>query len=325
MQPETCSFVGRADVYGFGIRIGVYLQWYGVIFAQWLAPTSASALRRANAVLVGSVFISLITLRDALAVPETYVALLLVLGSAVHAIPEAALRCLARVSSRRHYHHEQLPQLLRFTTAAPRGPGFGALWGALVIAALVYAFWFWFARVPDLGADDPCPRYGFLFARVRLDGFALFAVDKLLLFVLFVAAAEAMAHDLRTVPPRRARVEAGPSFQRLRLLGSLTELYVAVVFTIAIEVSIVWNGIRGVSSVDTAAQLIPAIFSVIFVLNVFCVFLLEDNGDPLAGLRDKMRYAIHRPAVYLRIPEGHVHDEAAGRGDGDSVATSINV
>lgn len=89
-------------------------------------------------------------------------------------------------------------------------------------------------------------------------------------------------------------------FKMFRLLETFTELYVAVVITIGIEVTIMWNDIRGVYSVNTTGQLIPLLYGINAVLRI--IYTFWDGED---GIRDM----IDRPIVYSRLPE---YEDAPG-------------
>ena len=56
----SCSLNGSFDMYGLGIRLDFYFQWYSSILASWLAPSKIEGLRFTNSLFVASTFLALI-------------------------------------------------------------------------------------------------------------------------------------------------------------------------------------------------------------------------------------------------------------------------
>lgn len=57
----TCGFVGNGDLYGVGVRLGLYLQWAATIGANTFLPQEASNMRTINgcfqlALLIGLLY-----------------------------------------------------------------------------------------------------------------------------------------------------------------------------------------------------------------------------------------------------------------------------
>jgi hypothetical protein len=74
---DTCTpFEGNSDLYGLGIRIGVYLQWISVWINLLLDPESAQATYDANSTFVFAIIIATVIAaqRDA-AVIKVYIML----------------------------------------------------------------------------------------------------------------------------------------------------------------------------------------------------------------------------------------------------------
>jgi hypothetical protein len=90
-----CGIVGDADMYGLGIRIGFYLQWYATIASEWL---EVSTMRTSNSLFLAATFLALVakTIRDAaeLQASEVYVVLFFSFGSFVMLLPAVVLRFL---------------------------------------------------------------------------------------------------------------------------------------------------------------------------------------------------------------------------------------
>ena len=78
------SFDRNTDMYGLGIRIGFYLQWYAGDFASWLALSEVVELRLTNSVFITATLLALLiqVILDVsnLQVFEVYIILLLTFG-----------------------------------------------------------------------------------------------------------------------------------------------------------------------------------------------------------------------------------------------------
>ncbi|TKA66540.1 hypothetical protein B0A49_10482 [Cryomyces minteri] len=87
----VCTFDGNSDMYGLGIRIGFYLQWYSGILASILAPSELPGLRFAKALFIAATFLALLILTIqnplGLQVAEVYIILLLTFGSYLFFVP----------------------------------------------------------------------------------------------------------------------------------------------------------------------------------------------------------------------------------------------
>ncbi|KAI6081158.1 hypothetical protein F4821DRAFT_249884 [Hypoxylon rubiginosum] len=183
METNTCAIHGHAEVYGLGIRLGFYLQWFSVILASWLAPAEVHLIRHMNAALLLATFISVIALRDTMAVPESYITLMFLYGSTLYVLPKIVLRYLAHKFPGRAFPV--------YSTAPPRRKGFGFLWSMLVVAELFFSLWYMFSHVATL--EDPsggerCPHYGFLLAKMPLDNLNFFHTFQGILDFLMVGA-----------------------------------------------------------------------------------------------------------------------------------------
>ncbi|KAI1771182.1 hypothetical protein F4818DRAFT_214811 [Hypoxylon cercidicola] len=303
MESTTCEIAGHADVYGLGIRLGFYLHWYGGLLAGWLAPDEVPQMRWTLGLFVAATFASLVALRDALAAPETYVALLFLVGSALYIVPQCLFGALGFLGGR-----WALP--IR-TVQPPRRPTPLLLWAALATAELAFMLWFWLRRVPALGAADPCARYGFMFAKIPLDshGFLVFHASLAAVMILsFLSEADQERISMDAVPTVVSDAALRFRYARIYLLVNLTELFVTAVVTTAIEVSIAWNGIRGVGSVDTTAQLIPLLAGAGAILRIFYVFLFREtdplrDGCSLEDIKNTTKDTIYHPVTWYAFPD----------------------
>ncbi|KAI0400633.1 hypothetical protein F4802DRAFT_475354 [Xylaria palmicola] len=267
---EQCAFKGNADLYGLGIRIGFYLQWYGTIVAEWLAPKEVPNFRSTNTAFITATFIAVIILRNSLFMPEIYIVLLLFFGSTIFNLFVFTWRLLT------NFDHNWDPT--RFKTSKPRGRVASLFWSLLLIAELSFSLWFWAVRIPMLD-EEPCERYGFIFYKVQLNslGFRILhlAIASLLMATIFVL----MIWNLVSHNPQ-LWIATNDRVKKLRAANSIAQLFVAVVINTAVELTISWNGIGDLDSIGSAGQLIPTMIGVFGVLHIIYVFAHEEEQGP---------------------------------------------
>lgn len=56
----TCTIVGNSNMYGLGMRLSYYIQWYTTILSIWLAPTETDSLYLSTAFFVSATFLALL-------------------------------------------------------------------------------------------------------------------------------------------------------------------------------------------------------------------------------------------------------------------------
>ena len=161
-HPPVCTINGNADMYGLGIRIGFYLQWYCTILADWLAPSEVPGLRKMNALLTTATFIALLILRRSLIAPEIYVVLLLFFGSSYYILAAGGWRLVTC------FKDSLDPS--RYSASEPSGKTAILLWSLVLLGELSFTLWFWTVQVPTIETQT-CQRYGFMFIRIRLNSF----------------------------------------------------------------------------------------------------------------------------------------------------------
>jgi predicted branched-subunit amino acid permease len=94
----VCKISGNSDMYGLGIRLGYYFQWYGAIMARWIAPSEVKTLAFSIDLFVAATFLALIVLTandiESLEPVETYIVLLLMFGAYLALVPIYVWRLL---------------------------------------------------------------------------------------------------------------------------------------------------------------------------------------------------------------------------------------
>ena len=177
----VCAIDGNTDMYGIGIRIGFYLQWYGAIVASWLARSEVETLRFTIIIFIAATFVALIAqvARDVdnLDVVEVYIILLLTFGYFLSLVPLYTWRLLTGCDPR--FDPTRYPRVRA-------GPVYIHLTFLLLVAVASFQLWFWFARVPALSQRD-CQEYGFFFAKTRLNEKAFITVNIVFYMLLLVS------------------------------------------------------------------------------------------------------------------------------------------
>lgn len=101
MAETPCYFNGNTAMYGLGIRIGYYLQWFSAIFADWKAPSEVNNLREANTLFTTATFLATViqVSRNALEIVEVYIVLVLIVGLSMRVFLKLAWRIYESNSS----------------------------------------------------------------------------------------------------------------------------------------------------------------------------------------------------------------------------------
>lgn len=176
MPTSTCGFTGNSDMYGLGIRIGFYLQWFGTILANWIAKSEVPGMRFSNSLFVAATFLALViqTAHAALRPVEIYIILLLTFGAYWYLVPLYLWRLIT------------CGNRLLDPGAFPRvraGPVLSALKFGLLVAVSIFQLWFWFGRVNAVNVDS-CVEYGFFFGKLALNNKGFVVANILFHFIL---------------------------------------------------------------------------------------------------------------------------------------------
>lgn len=189
-----CTFSGNTDMYGLGIRLGFYFQWFCALLARLLVPTKSrdhrkddpikgelTALRFSINVFAAATFLALVILivRDvsSLQIVEIYIVLLLTFGYSLALVPIYLWRLLTLCSPRW--------DPTRWPIIRP-SPVESFLSFLLITAVSFFQLWFWFARVPQLNSQD-CQEYGFLLAKIGLNVPVMQVLHILLFFFVLLS------------------------------------------------------------------------------------------------------------------------------------------
>ncbi|KAI0096148.1 hypothetical protein GGR51DRAFT_49620 [Nemania sp. FL0031] len=267
---EVCGFDGNSDLYGLGIRTGVYIQALATVLAMFFQQKSAPELYKVGGLFQFAVLVALIretvTNQNLYAVEAlvTYLFCLTSLGVNLDDpfdIGVKDLNLLERITL------PSLVSVLRQTT---------------VLAIDIYQTWFWFVGI-DKFERLPCKTETFFLARLDAFGpFRKFAevwsvlIMTTLIVLLGIKIRNSIKH--RLAPQQEGAstptgIEAWlPDPNRSLSLPQRSGIFwysklvssgiflIAVV--LAVELTLRWNHVRGVNSIDSAGQLIPLIIGI---------------------------------------------------------------
>ncbi|KAM4065876.1 hypothetical protein HRG_000038 [Hirsutella rhossiliensis] len=279
---SLCKGQVRPDMYGLGIRISSYVQWFAAIVFQRTGPESLPEIRLLGLLLSGGVAIGLLhqISQGKLDAAAIYVLLLLATGPHTFLVPVYIWRALTCCdpfwNPLEGYGEEQLRvfRVLNF---------------ALIITASSIGVWFYTTHLPALNRG--CVQYGFFFGKTSLDDNAPFAALNALLYLLMVLTER---------------------FERMRAPHTLVNLVVFAVLVVAVELPVQWNELWGSNQIDTSAQVIPLLVSVGIVVRVTYLHFVEDGDEerstvvPLAAVPEGNGWALEMPR---QVPAAY-----AGRG-----------
>lgn len=193
---SSCNYTGNSDMYGLGIRIGFYLQWYGTIIATWLAESEVPGLRLANSFFIGATFLAMIIQTSTKTVQplDTYITLLLTYGSYYTYVPIYLWRLVTGCSP--FWDPSRWPRVPPTTLYTILN-----LW--LLMAVSCFQMWFWTTGIKIMAKDSGCQEYGFFFTMVPLDSDLSVATNILFTLALLVCCSFSLCLDTGLVKPPR--------------------------------------------------------------------------------------------------------------------------
>lgn len=295
----TCGFNGNSDIYGLGIRIGIYLQWLAAIIAELASPANVEAAQATAAsyqlaMLSGLILVTQDRTLGVLAVEAFLMQLFCFAGVWVASAP--AVRSSGLFATVWPRGAEGGPGLAREDRV---GGGGGALSGLTrrrstttsaglfrqLLGCVVCAYGTWTLFVGlDVLPRTACDEVAFFFAPVRLFGWfrdmlkAFFIIgltaSSLVLGMEVVQRSTVFVVALREWPPAPMKLSslAAPedhtTAARLRggkktvlLRQSLSGIIALSLFVVSVELTLSWNAVRGVYGCGTFGQLFPLALS----------------------------------------------------------------
>ncbi|KAF8241616.1 hypothetical protein K440DRAFT_608344 [Wilcoxina mikolae CBS 423.85] len=258
----VCGFEGIADMYGLGIRLGVYFNAIAMLISFTFDQRSISSISFSNGLFQFSMLIGLsyitITEPDRFHLVEAAIVVMFTFCSTTPFRIDFELP--------RDYTLEKIQQFSRMTLIP-------ALRKSIELALLAYSVWFWFRGIDRL-SSTPCTSYGFFFARVSFFGWfrtlgkiysiiefsshvlMLYLLPVLIFFEDRVPGMEEILEELRMY--FRPRKSQQPRPTTAHAVYRKLNLILGVVFCIlSVELMIRWNNITGVNSIASVGQMIP--------------------------------------------------------------------
>ncbi|KAJ9616751.1 hypothetical protein H2200_000470 [Cladophialophora chaetospira] len=234
----ACQVHGDADMYGIGIRVGFYLQWYFVTLAAWIAPGEVHTLRLTNTLFSAT----------------TFLATIIQLATGFNPVWDPT----------------------RFPRAPPPSKIFKLLQTLLLVAVMIFQIWFWSAQAHVSAGSTDCESYGFFFYKIRL-GISWFRIlncvisGVILLFLVYLLV-DSWIQTTRSETwdkdeydrKHRKRILA------FQIVDSLIRIIISTSVIVGTELTIRWNNIRGVNVTDTSGQLIPLCLGVTALIRIIC-------------------------------------------------------
>jgi hypothetical protein len=156
MADRTCGFVGNSDIYGLGIRLGLYFQWAASILSKQFSasPESIRDIIDVDIIFLTAIFISTALLAGGTIGTPYSVEILIML----------------------HIYFGDVYIIFfdrRILSLADSNQSIWGFWlrSTLHAGMAAFALFFWFHGL-DLLLPEPCGGSAFLFARVAIDGAA---------------------------------------------------------------------------------------------------------------------------------------------------------
>ncbi|OAA41516.1 hypothetical protein BBO_05502 [Beauveria brongniartii RCEF 3172] len=270
IRQDSCGYDGNSDLYGVGVRVGLYAQWVATLLSTVFEPRSEAGLRTTNLIIQLAVFIGLCTESAGATTTST---------SGLH--PSAAV----------------ITQfLLCGSLSSVTGDGVGHLRSISGVARLffytalsAYGCWFWFAGIDvmrrrrDGGADGassasapapaptiaPCASEVAFFGRTSFDGWFR-VLGKVLSVLGLVVCVALVAYWVYLLVTRfrpgfgrglAANAHGNKGRPRIELALLALSAGLLVLSAMTVEYLIRVNGVQkvGRADLDSVGQLIPLI------------------------------------------------------------------
>ncbi|KAK1976995.1 hypothetical protein LZ30DRAFT_602274 [Colletotrichum cereale] len=281
----SCQVQGEPELYGLGIRVAFYIQWFGAIVAEYLEVADLPDMRLLGLLFSTAALVGLVVRLSAAAAAaaalqpaDVYIVLLLATGIYISLVPLyiwKAATCFGPYWDP-----------FRWSRETP-SPAFRGLNFALLLAATSLAIWYWCAFVPE----NPCSseQYGFLFSRVSLGNKGFVASNAIMYLVILLACVLILLLKIGwKVPYRRERRKKRrvrkTHIVAVKELKTLSDMAVAATLTAAVELAVSWNGIAGANYVSDTAQVLPLLVSAGFLVRMlFLHFAGAGGGSDSSG------------------------------------------
>ncbi|OCK74898.1 hypothetical protein K432DRAFT_429753 [Lepidopterella palustris CBS 459.81] len=202
----ACILKGNSDLYGLGIRLGIYFQWISSSLANNFLhdPDEVLGALDANGIFVLALFCALVktTISSSLDSLEAIILLRICFGYYCTVLSLGGNR--VRIDEWKGKRNVPVSFL-----------GFVARLG-LLIGLVVYNIWFWFQGLEALSTQSECVRYVFIWCRGSIPGHALgfyrglACIEVIWMFVVLMNTFIGPGYkELRNIASTRLRITRG--------------------------------------------------------------------------------------------------------------------
>jgi hypothetical protein len=237
---QSCSFEGNSDIYGVGVRIGLYSQWVATLLVTLFCPEDEETFRIVNLIIQSSVFLGICQQSSSETNPVEPIIVLFLMCGSLSSLTGDGMSYFGHVSG---------------------------VFRSLFYAALsAYGCWFWFEGLDNMMTPG-CEEIGF-FGRASVNSWfrtlgkaaSVFGlVLSVLLIGVCIRALVRRLHDWfkETVAIRPKKPRPQVEIGLLVLSAGLIAFSVAIV-----EYLIRVNHVTGLSNIDAVGQLIPFLIGI---------------------------------------------------------------
>ncbi|UKZ67919.1 uncharacterized protein TrAtP1_009079 [Trichoderma atroviride] len=179
----SCGHQGRPDMYGLGIRLGIYIQWLGEILVEFFDDADVSDIRLLGLLLSGGIILGLLVAIASQDVQpaDVYIVLQLAAGCYIFLIPIYIWNTLSCCDPKW--------DPLKWTGEI-KMPVYGISNVILLTVISAIGIWFFVTDIPTQGRQ--CEQFGFFFAKIKLDN-AAFVVVNIVIYVAIILICVAIA------------------------------------------------------------------------------------------------------------------------------------
>lgn len=292
-MPDPCPFTGNADLYGAGIRYGIYMQWVSAQLAVWLALKDAKELIDAYLILSAAIMAALVALSAStgLRVTEAVIMLHLFFGGLV---------CVPDHLFPRPVHRGGNP-------TRPR------TWRTILSLSvwtlfLGYSAWFWIlGRSTYVFTNRDCGTVIFLFAPISPSKFGslsyLFAVISMILLLIYALIFSTVICMILLAWHESGNITVNVFFDWLKAKAAWLSpghptntiylyffLPAALAYSVvAVELMLRWNKVSGIYQFKSTGQFIPFAIGVAGLVKVLLDIWHERKAllEGFVPLRDR--------------------------------------
>ncbi|PMD34566.1 hypothetical protein L207DRAFT_516732 [Hyaloscypha variabilis F] len=255
---QPCSFDGNNDIYGTGVRIGLYCQWLATLLITLFTPEEEETVRVLNITINTSIFLGIAVQSAKETNPVEPVIVLFLMCGSLSSLTGNGMSNFSHVSG---------------------------VFRALFYTALsAYGIWYWFDGLDKMllqvrSDGQTCDAIGFL-GKSRVDGWfrkmgkglsvAGLVVSVCLIGLCVIAVWKRFQDRFENAMRRPKKQRPQVEIALLVLSGGLIAFSVVVV-----EYLIRVNGVTGLGDIDAVGQLIPFLIGILELTSIGWKILIK--------------------------------------------------